>query len=97
MISAVTQFILQSDALCEHHHPFELQNDAGNNIFVFRSAHRQAATHHSTRPVQSDTRGGQCGTVEVPGIRRSHTLHQLAEGWGQPAGEGPPHVPAGAG
>lgn len=98
MINAVAQFILQSDALCEHHHPSELHNDMDNNIFVFvSSAHRQAATHHSTRPVQSDTRGGQCGAVEVPGIRRPYTLHQLAEGWGQSAGEGPPHVPAGAG
>ncbi len=61
------------------------------------SAHRQAATHHSPGPIQSDTRGGQCGAAEVPGIRRPHPLHQLAEGWGQSARKGRPHVPAGAG
>lgn len=27
-------------------------------LSLYRSAHRQAATHHSPRPVQSDTRGG---------------------------------------
>lgn len=66
-------------------------------LSLCRSAHRQAAAHHPPRPVQSDARGGQRGTAEVPGLRRPHPLHQLAEGWGQSAGKGPPHVPAGAG
>lgn len=60
-----------------------------------RSAHRQAAAYHSPRPVQSDTRGGQRGPAEVPGIRGPHPLHQLAEGWCQSFREGSPHVPAG--
>lgn len=66
-------------------------------VWLYRSAHRQAAAHHSPRPVQSDTRGGQRGPAEVPGIRGPHPLHQLAEGWCQSFGEGLPHVPAGTG
>lgn len=66
-------------------------------LSLYHSTHRQATSHHSSRPIQSDTWGGQCGTVEVPGIRRPHSLHQLAEGWGQSTGKGPPHVPPGAG
>lgn len=61
------------------------------------SAHRQTTTHHSPRPIQPDIRGGQCGVVEVPSIRRPNPLHQLAEGWGQSVGKGPSYVPAGAG
>lgn len=75
----------------------QLQTDVFTFLSLSRSAHRQATTHHSPRPIQSDTRSGHRGTVEVPGIGRPHPLHQLAEGWGQSAGEGPPHVPAGAG
>lgn len=71
------------------------------NMFTFlslyHSAHRQATSHHSPRPIQSDTWGGQHGTVEVPGIRGPHSLHQLAEGRDQSIGKGPPHVPPGAG
>lgn len=66
-------------------------------LFLYHSAHRQATSYYSARPVQSDTWGRQCGTLEVPGIRRPHPLHQLAEGWGQSAGKGFPHVPAGTG
>lgn len=75
---------------CEVHPP---------SVFLFMcySPYRQATTHYSPRPIQSDTWGGQCGTFEMPGIRRPHPLHQLAEGWGQLARKGSPHVPAGAG
>lgn len=61
------------------------------------SAHRQAPAHHSPRAVQPDAGGGQRGAAEVPGLGRPHPLHQLAEGRAQSAGEGPAHVPAGAG
>lgn len=33
----------------------------------------------------------------MPGIWRPHPLYQLAEGWGQSVGKGPPDVTAGAG
>lgn len=61
------------------------------------SPDRQTTAHHSAGPIQSDAGGGQCGVAEVSGIRRPHPVHQLAEGRGQSAGQGPPHVVAGAG
>lgn len=96
MINAVSQFISQSHVNALIHLNCRIIWIIRSFLSLYRSAHGQAATHHSPRPVQSDTRGGQCGIVEVPGVRRPHPVHQLAEGWGQSAGEGLPHVPAGA-
>lgn len=76
---------------------WELQRGLTSFFPVHYSAYRQASAHYPSRPVQSDTGGGQHGAAEVPGIRRPHPLHQLAEGWAQSAGERPPHVPAGPG
>lgn len=61
------------------------------------SVDRQASTNHPPGAGQSDAGSGCHGSVEVPGVRRTHAHHQLAEGWGQSAGQRSAHVPAGAG
>lgn len=62
------------------------------NLFLCLSANRQTAAHYSPRTIQSDTWGGQCGTIEVSSIWRPHPFYQLAERWSQSFGKGSSNV-----